>query len=109
MHVPCRRITKRRVIEHYLRGKNRDSIAIELHVDTGTVTNIIKEWKMTLLSVVKSSSCSGHLNALENLFQTNQALTKRNVFKPHLRHFQLYEQEKERSSASFKCRIVEVL
>jgi hypothetical protein len=53
---------------------------------------------MTLLSIVKPFL---RLNGLDDLFQTKQALSKRNVFKPHLRHFQLYEQEEERSPASF--------
>jgi hypothetical protein len=37
--------TKRIVIEEYLRGKNRDPIASDLRLGTGTVSKIIKEWK----------------------------------------------------------------
>jgi hypothetical protein len=36
------------VIEEYLRGKNRDPIALDLRLGTGTVSKIISEWKSGL-------------------------------------------------------------
>lgn len=40
--------TKRAVIEQYLRGRNRDSIASDLCIGTGTVSKIINKWKIGL-------------------------------------------------------------
>ena len=48
MQPPVSDATKRAVIEEYLRGKNRDQIAIDLRVGTGTVSKIISEWKTGL-------------------------------------------------------------
>src|SRR5437588_9408384 len=48
MQPPITNETKRAVIEDYLRGKNRDPIAIELCLGTGTVSKIIREWKAGL-------------------------------------------------------------
>jgi hypothetical protein len=48
MQPPVGETTKRAVIEEYLSGKNRDSIASDLHIATGTVSKIIKEWKIGL-------------------------------------------------------------
>jgi hypothetical protein len=48
MQPPVGETTKRAVIEEYLRGKSRDLIASELHVGTGTVSKIIKEFKSSL-------------------------------------------------------------
>jgi hypothetical protein len=48
MQPPKSDATKRAVIEEYLRGKNRDPIAIDLHIGTGTVSKIISEWKTGL-------------------------------------------------------------
>ena len=38
------------VIEEYLRSKNRDPIAMDLRLGSGTVSKIISEWKIGLLS-----------------------------------------------------------
>lgn len=48
MQPPIGDSTKRAVIEAYLRGKNRDPIASDLRLGTGTVSKIIKEWKIGL-------------------------------------------------------------
>jgi hypothetical protein len=48
MQPPIGGSTKRAVIEAYLRGKNRDQIANDLRLGTGTVSKIIKEWKIGL-------------------------------------------------------------
>ncbi len=48
MQPPITDATKRAVIEEHLRGKNRDAIASDLHLGTGTVSKIIKEWKIGL-------------------------------------------------------------
>ena len=48
MQPPISESTKRAVIEEYLRGKNRDPIAIDLRLGTGTVSKIISEWKVGL-------------------------------------------------------------
>jgi hypothetical protein len=48
MQPPIGDSTKRAVIEAYLRGKNRDPIASDLRLGTGTVSKIIKEWKVGL-------------------------------------------------------------
>jgi hypothetical protein len=48
MQPPIGDSTKRAVIEEYLRGKNRDPIASDLRLGTGTVSKIIKEWKSGL-------------------------------------------------------------
>jgi len=48
MQPPVSDATKRAVVEEYLRGKNRDQIAIDLRVGTGTVSKIISEWKTGL-------------------------------------------------------------
>jgi|SRR5689334_22141849 hypothetical protein len=36
---------KEGIIKDWLRGKNRDTIAYENGLSTGTVSNIVKEWK----------------------------------------------------------------
>jgi hypothetical protein len=48
MQPPITDATKRAVIEEYLRGKTRDQIARDIHLGTGTVSKIIKEWKIGL-------------------------------------------------------------
>jgi hypothetical protein len=48
MQRPIGYATKRAVIEEYLKGKNRDPIASDLGLATGTVSKIIKEWKTGL-------------------------------------------------------------
>lgn len=48
MQPPISDATKRAVIEEYLRGKNRDPIASDLRLGTGTVSKIILEWKAGL-------------------------------------------------------------
>ena len=48
MQPPISDATKRAVIEEYLRGKNRDPIASDLRLGAGTVSKIIKEWKIGL-------------------------------------------------------------
>jgi polyhydroxyalkanoate synthesis regulator phasin len=48
MQRPISDATKRAVIEEYLKGKNRDQIASDLGLATGTVSKIIKEWKTGL-------------------------------------------------------------
>jgi hypothetical protein len=48
MQPPIGDSTKRAVIEAYLRGKNRDPIASDLRLGAGTVSKIIKEWKIGL-------------------------------------------------------------
>jgi hypothetical protein len=48
MQPPIGDATKSEVIEEYLRGKNRDPIASDLRLGTGTVSKIIKEWKSGL-------------------------------------------------------------
>ncbi len=48
MQRPIGDVTKRAVIEEYLKGKNRDPIASDLGLATGTVSKIIKEWKTGL-------------------------------------------------------------
>jgi hypothetical protein len=48
MQPPIGDSTKRAVIDEYLRGKNRDPIASDLRLGTGTVSKIIKEWKIGL-------------------------------------------------------------
>jgi hypothetical protein len=45
---PISDATKRAVIEEYLRGKNRDPIAMDLRLGTGSVSKIISEWKSAL-------------------------------------------------------------
>jgi hypothetical protein len=45
---PISDVTKRAVIEEYLKGKDRDPIASDLGLATGTVSKIIKEWKTGL-------------------------------------------------------------
>jgi peptidoglycan hydrolase CwlO-like protein len=48
MQRPISDTTKRAVIEEYLKGKNRDPIASDLGLATGTVSKIIREWKTHL-------------------------------------------------------------
>ena len=36
---------KEGIIKEWLRGKNRDNIAIENGLSTGTVSNVVREWK----------------------------------------------------------------
>jgi transposase len=36
------------VIQGYLNGKSRDQIAKELGISTGTVSKIIKDWKLKI-------------------------------------------------------------
>jgi hypothetical protein len=48
MQPPISEATKHAIIEEYLRGKNRDEIARDLHLGAGTVSKKISEWKMGL-------------------------------------------------------------
>ena len=48
MQPPISYASKRAVIEEYLKGKNRDAIASDLGLATGTASKIIKEWKTGL-------------------------------------------------------------
>jgi hypothetical protein len=48
MQRPISDVTKRAVIEEYLKGKDRDPIASDLGLATRTVSKIIKEWKTGL-------------------------------------------------------------
>lgn len=42
-------IMKQRVIAQYLQGVSRDTIAADNGIGTGTVSNIIDEWKKVLI------------------------------------------------------------
>jgi hypothetical protein len=48
MQPPVTDSTKQAVIQEYLKGKNRDPIATDLVLGTGTVSKIISEWKSGL-------------------------------------------------------------
>ena len=45
MPAPIPETTKSKVIEMWLLGHSRDSIAATNHISTGTVSNIVKEWE----------------------------------------------------------------
>jgi len=45
MRLPTSEHIKSRVIDAWIRGKTRDKIAPEFNTSTGTVSNIIEQWK----------------------------------------------------------------
>jgi len=45
MRLPTSEHIKSLVIDAWIRGKTRDKIAPEFNISTGTVSNIIEQWK----------------------------------------------------------------